>query len=119
MASAYGGVVVTASNGPAVRALEPLHADVETFAALRVLADGRGRIYSARWAGPRWAEQLFRQARAFGFVKPSGKVEDEYGQLDVLDAAGDVVQDFGIPTAAAFRWWYRKVGLRITSEDGK
>jgi hypothetical protein len=34
-----------------------------------------------------------------------------YAVLDVLDSDGDIVQDFIIPHARAFRWWYRKLGL--------
>ena len=100
-------------------ALEPLNPGVETFAALRILPGDRGRAYGARWAGPQWAEQLFRQAKALGLVAASKGPGEEYALLDVLDADGDIVQDYGIPTAAAFRWWYRKLGLRVTSEDGQ
>ena len=110
----------TATGGSeASDVLEPLSADVETFAALRVLSGDRGRAYGATWAGPKWAAHLFRMAEAFGYVAPSKGPGEEYALLDVLDSNGDFVQHYAIPTAAAFRWWYRKLGLRVTSEDGQ
>lgn len=85
--------------------------------AFRVLANGTGRQYSAVWFPKRprgGIEQLLRQARAFGNVRPQGW--DAYALLDILDENGDIIQDYTIPNAKAFRWWYRKLDLRVEDE---
>ena len=86
-----------------------LHPDASALSAFRVLPNGEGRSYSIV-EGP--IEHLFRMARACGFVVPSG--QDGYAVLDVLDDDDNIVQDFTIPTSRAFRWWYRKLHLRVT-----
>ena len=42
-----------------------------------------------------------------------------YAVLDVVDGQGDILQTFPIPHARAFRWFYRKLRLRVESEDGR
>ncbi|GAA2627209.1 hypothetical protein GCM10010411_75360 [Actinomadura fulvescens] len=34
--------------------------------------------------------------------------------LEVLEAEDSILQDFAIPTRAAFDWWYRILKLRVT-----
>lgn len=98
--------------------LAPLHPQATGYAAFRCLPDGTGRNYSAveftrGWAG---AEQFLRQLRACGFVKnSSNNPDDGYAVLDVLNADGDIVQDYEVPTAQAFRYIKRK--LRLTVEE--
>jgi hypothetical protein len=90
------------------------------FGALRVLADGRGRAYTEVVVedanGWTWLNHHLRMARATGFVGLCN--DDDYALLDVLDEAGDIIQEFGIPTRRAFAWWYRKMGWRVESTDG-
>lgn len=100
------------SSGPG--GVAPLHPDAHSFGALRPVGNG-ARHYEPRWAGPKWAEQLFRMAKATGQVKPCGTAPS-YALLDVLDADGDLMQTYAIPNARAFRWWYRKVGWRLVRE---
>ena len=91
--------------------------------AFRALPDGRGQQYTATtfpknpWQG---CEHMIRMARHVGYVKPScTKRCDCYAVLDVLEMGGDIVQDFCIPNARAFRWWYRMLKLRVDAGDGE
>lgn len=87
--------------------------------AFRELPDGRGCQYTAvtfpanPWQG---CERTIRMGRAFGYV--TAVTPDCYAVLDVLDADGDLIQTFGIPHTRAFHWYYRKLHLRVESEDG-
>jgi hypothetical protein len=44
---------------------------------------------------------------------------ESYAVLDVLDESGDIVGDYAIPTAAAFRWVKRTLKLAVESEDAR
>jgi hypothetical protein len=94
-----------------------VHADAVALTAMRPV-DGVARFYSIAEAdsGRRAIVALFRQAQACGFIKPSS-TEPSYAVLDVLDANDDIVQDWNIPTATAWRWWYRKLHLRVDHGD--
>ena len=90
--------------------------------AFRAMPDGSGREYTATtfpqdpWQG---CEQMIRMARACGFV-PRIDCEgqcDCYAVLDVLDEDGDIIQNFCIRSAQAFRWFYRMLKLRVVRED--
>ncbi len=65
------------------------------------------------WSG---VERFIRILRICGFVRPSSS-EPSYAVLDVLDAEGDIIFDYAIPTAAAFRYVYRQLQLRVVTED--
>lgn len=97
--------------------LAPLDPRAFWLSAFRGLPDGSGRQYSATTFEPdplRTFGHLLRMARAVGFVRPCDEdPEGAYAVLDVQDEAGEIVQDYLIPTAAAFRWWYRKLHLRV------
>lgn len=101
--------------------LAKLHPQAVGFTAFRALPDGTGRAYTGveftrGWAG---ADHFLRQLRACGFVKNSSDdPESGYAVLDVLDLNGDIVQDYEVPTAHAFKYIYRKLQLRVASEDG-
>ena len=87
--------------------------------AFRQLPDGRGRQYTAATfpAHPyQGCEHMIRMARAVGFVTDSA--HGAYVALDVLDADGDLIQTFGIPTSIAFHWWQRKLHWQVESTDG-
>lgn len=94
--------------------MSDLHPNATALSAFRVLPSGEGRAYSVVEApsGRVAIERMLRMARAFGYVTEAA--ENSYAVLDVYDD-DSVVQDFGIPTAAAFRWWKRKLGLRVES----
>lgn len=94
-----------------------LHNDASGLSALRILKNGRGRFYSAVDGSWRLIEQTLRMAGAFGFVRDSGG-DKGYAVLDVLDDEGQIVQDYCIPDALAWRWWKRKLGLRVVAEEG-
>jgi hypothetical protein len=84
------------------------------LSAIRILPDGSMRQYTGveftrGWAG---VERFIRTLRAFGFVAPSSS-EPSYGVLDVLDTEGDIIGDYDIPHAQAFRFIYRKLQLRV------
>lgn len=82
------------------------------LSAFRELPDGSGRAYTVVEApsGRVAVERIVRTARAVGFLLPPGS--EGYAILDVWDDDG-VIQDFVIPDARAFRWWYRRLGLRV------
>lgn len=90
------------------------------LSAIRALPpNGAARQYSAvefkrGWAG---VEHFIRTLRAVGYVKPSTAAPC-YAVLDVLDAAGDIIFNYDIPHARAFAFIYRKLKLRVESEDG-
>lgn len=39
-----------------------------------------------------------------------------FGLLDLVDAGGEVVDDYAIPTPEAFAWWRRTLELRPVAE---
>jgi hypothetical protein len=85
--------------------------------AFRVLANGQGRSYTLMDV-PSWQsiEWLMRQAEATGALRPCCAGPEPcscYAVLDLYDDSDGIIQDFCIPTARAFRWWYRKVGWRV------
>lgn len=94
------------------------HPAAHALSMFRMLADGRGRQYSAvtfprnPWQG---CEHTIRMATAVGWIK---KADHPYAVLDVLDVNGDIVQDFSIPDALAFRQLKRKLKLVVEMTDG-
>lgn len=101
-------------------ALSDLHPDALALSAFRILPNGRGRAYTVVSApsGHRAVERVVRMARAFGFIEPPAS-KPSYAMLDVwADEDTGVVQDYSIPHARAWRWWYRKLGLRVEVTDG-
>lgn len=87
------------------------------LSVFRGLPGGGARQYTATtfprdpWGGCEW---IIRQAQAVGYLRSSG---DGYAVLDVLDENGDIVQDYVIPTATAFRWFKRKLNLAVEPSD--
>lgn len=102
--------------------IAPLHPDATGLTVFRILPDGNGRAYSSveftrGWAG---TDHFLRQLKACGFVKNSTTEEGTcYAVLDVLNADGDIVQDYEVPTAQAFRFIKRKLKLTVASEDAE
>lgn len=96
--------------------LYDLPADAVAVSAIRALSNGSLRQYSGTTfpddprGGCVWQ---IRKARACGFIAPSSA--DGYAVLDILNEAGDIVADFDIPSARAFRWWKRTMGWTVES----
>ena len=96
----------------------PVHPDATALSALRVLKNGKGRFYTRVEGSHRLIDQTFRQARAFGFVEDFDGGDEGYAVLDVLNIWDEIVQDYRIPNVKAWRWWKRKLGLRVEAEEG-
>lgn len=90
--------------------MKRLHPEAKALGAFRILKNGEGRAYTVAEGSWRLIEQTLRQARACGLVTDDAR--DSYSVLDVYDEDG-IIQDFGIPNAQAFRWWKRKLDLRV------
>ncbi|SET50400.1 hypothetical protein [Nonomuraea wenchangensis] len=107
--------------------LPELHENAVAVSAFRALPDGDGRQYTVSEpvdsSDPkRVIRRSLRRAWAIGFVRPTTHEDgpcDCYAVLDILDANDDIVQDFCIPTARAFRWWYRLLGLRVVDVEAE
>jgi len=97
----------------------PVVATAVALSAFRVLPNGEGRVYTATtFPGNPLAgcERFVRTCRVLGYLVPDGP---HYAVLDVLDATGDIVQDFLIRDAAAFRYIKRKLRLRVEAEKAE
>ncbi|GAA4911362.1 hypothetical protein [Streptomonospora salina] len=102
----------------ASKGLPELHPDAAALTAIRTIGDDQVRAYTIAEPTQGWRQinQLLRQAAACGLVRPATeRMRDAYAVLDVLNGDDDIVQDYAIPTAAAWRWWYRKLHLRIAA----
>lgn len=102
------------------RGLPQPHPNAVGLTAFRALPNGVGRQYTAveferGWNG---VEHFIRTLNAVGYVRPSTADSGGYAVLDVLDVNGDIVQDYDIPTADAFRYVKRKLRLTVESTDG-
>ena len=90
-----------------------LPTSAHALSAFRMLPNGEGRAYTATtfpknpWQG---CERFLRMARKVGWIKCG---EDGYAVLDVLDENGDIVQDFSVVDARAFRQIARRLHLRV------
>lgn len=101
--------------------LTPLHPDATGLTLFRVLANGGSRTYTAveftrGWAG---VDHFLRQLRAFGYIRNSSNAPDGYHVLDVLNAEGDIVQDYAVPPhpSRAFAYIKRKLKLRAETPE--
>ncbi len=65
--------------------------------------------FRSGWSG---VEHFIRILRAVGYVKPSS-AEPSYAVLDVLDAQGDIIAEYNVPTARAFAFIKRKLKLVV------
>jgi hypothetical protein len=90
-------------------------ADAIGVSAIRGLPNGASAVEFARgWTG---VERLVRTLSAVGYVEPSS-TQPSYAVLDVLDADGEIIADYDIPTAQAFRYLKKQLGLTVESTDG-
>lgn len=87
------------------------------FSAFRILPNGDSRQYTASEMQRGWhgVERFLRLCSAVGYVVPwiDPSTDVSYAVLDVIDAEGDIVTDFNVPTAKAFRYIKRKLGLAV------
>lgn len=97
-----------------------LHPAAVGFSAIRGLPGGRMRQYcevqfTNGWPG---ANRYHRMFAGTGSIIASSTAPS-YAVLDVIDADGEIVQDFDIPTAEAFRYVKRMLGLTVVAQDGE
>lgn len=91
-------------------------AGAHALTIFRGLSNGDGRVYTATtfpkdpWAG---CEHFIRMCRAVGWVTDE---KDGYGVLDVLNQDGDIVQEFMIPDALAFRQIKSRLHIAVARE---
>ena len=80
----------------------------------RILPNGKGRSYSAvRFCrGYLGACRTLRQFQAVGWIGAG-----DYGVLDLLDAQGDIVVDYPIPTSQAFQRIKQKLRLVVEGSE--
>lgn len=96
-----------------------LHPAAVALTAVRLVGDDTLRGYTIAEPEGGWPqlERMVRMASVLGYLRPPGRPEDSYAVLDVLDENNDIVQDYMIPHARAWRWWYRKLGLRVAPDE--
>lgn len=106
---------------PKSRPSHEIHPDAVAVSAFRALPNGAARGYSisAAPSGRQAIVALVMQAQAVGYIKRAEPVANglPYASLDLLDANDDIVQSWAVPTDRAFRWWKRKLHLRVESTD--
>lgn len=94
-----------------------IRSDAAAITAFRVLPSGAGRQYTGTtWPADPWGgvEHAVRTGHKLGFLAPStADPGSGYAVLDVLDADGDIIQDFEITTARAFRWMKKRYGWAV------
>lgn len=99
---------------------ERIPATAHALSAFRELPDGRGRAYTMAWfpRDPNGGIRHFvRMLAKTGMLAPAD-AEGWYAVLDVCDADGDFVAEYGIPDARSFQWIKRKLKLAVASTDG-
>lgn len=91
--------------------------DAVALSAFRMLPGGGERGYTATtfpadpWRG---CERFLRMCKAVGWVTDD---DDGYAVLDVLNENADIVQDFTIPDASAFKQIAKRLDLRVEHLD--
>lgn len=95
---------------------EPLAPTAVAFSAFRILPGDKGRAYSVTESTGGWQHlsRFVQQCQAVGFLVNEGG----YATLDVLDANDDIVQEYRVRDAKAFRWIKQKLRLTVDSTDG-
>lgn len=82
---------------------------------------GVARNYTAIEFTRGWndVEHFIRTLMKIGYIAPSSSAPS-YAVLDVLDAAGDIIGDYNVPNAMAFRYIKRKLDLKVEQvPDGR
>ena len=90
------------------------HPNATALTAVRIVGDEL-RAYTTVESDRGWQgiEHMLRTAWKVGRIPPADR--SSYALLSVLDDDDSELQEFGIPNANAFRWWYRKVGWRVAA----
>lgn len=104
-----------------LRGLRPLPPETVGFTAFRSLPDDRGRQYSGVefTRGRAGADQFFRALVSCGLVADLPEGARAYALLDAINADGDTVETYDLPTRRAFDFVYRKLQLRVVYTDGE
>lgn len=101
--------------------LASLHPEATGFTLLRVLPNGGCRFYSAVEFdhGREGAARFLHRLRGLGFVKNGNCAPAGWHVLDVLNADGDIVQDYAVPPhpSPAFRYIKRQLKLTVERVD--
>jgi len=99
--------------------LTPLHPDATGYSAFRGLPDGSGRQYTGVVFdyGRQGAAYWLRRFAKLGMVRDGSTDTTGYAVLDVLNGDGDIIQDYDIPTAQAWRYIKRMLQLRVDTYD--
>ena len=102
------------NSGPRRSEYTRLHPDAQALRLFRVLPNGEPRTYwgitfpDDPWRG---CEHTVRFGLKLGILKHSEDTGDDcYAVLDVLSEDGSIVQDYMVPTAAAFKTIKRRLG---------
>jgi hypothetical protein len=98
--------------------VEPLHPTATALSAARIVSGGELRTYSVTTANDGWKglEQFIRQCTVTGILEPSRP--DSYAVLDVLDADGSIVQDYGVRDARSWRWIKKRLKFVVEQVQG-
>lgn len=93
-------------------------ADACEVSAIRAMPGNEMRQYSrvgfhSRYAG---VEHLIRTLRAVGYIRPSSTTTVGYAVLDIYNDTDDIIFDYDIPTARAFSYLKRRIGLTVEPE---
>lgn len=98
---------------------EPLHPAATAVSAFRALPGGGARAYTVVENSDGWAglNRLVRRAAKVGYLRPLKSVPEPYAVFDVLDDNDELIQHYAVPHARAWRYLYRKAGLRVAGED--
>lgn len=95
-----------------------------TITAFRPLRNGTGRQYSGTtWPDDPWGgiEHAVRTGMKLGFLRECADADpaNDYAVLDVLDDNDDIVRDFTITTARAFRWFKKRYGWTVQRDEAE
>lgn len=95
--------------------IEQLAPTAAAFSAFRLLPNGdeRGYTTAVPTGGRAQLVRCLHVFKALGYVGPDRFGRTAYAVLDVRDANDDIVQDYPIPDANAFRYIKRKLGLQV------
>lgn len=98
--------------------IRPVETSAVTLGAFRACPHGHGLAYRGTLEKPGSAAVAALVGAA---VRTESISETDRHQstatLDVLDAEGNIVQDYSIPTEHAWNWWVPAAGLQLTASD--
>ncbi|MCX4474842.1 hypothetical protein OOK41_31780 [Micromonospora sp. NBC_01655] len=96
--------------------LAPLHPDATGLTLFRALPNDDCRAYSEVefTQGRAGVARFLHRLRALGYIRnSSADPKSGYGVLDVLNADGDIVQDYEVTSSRAHAYIKRKLRLTV------